>query len=289
MNCRFGRIGPVQRAAEFAGHWPINEFARSLLGSSSKHKAVAVLVGYFDENGISANQRVTLVGGAVADSVIWGRLNRPWARLLRNVGQNCYHAWACDQGEEDFSRTNRPLRDALTNGLSMELAKVPFQGLVSGVYRDDWGSAPEFMKRRFHNDPFLMAVEQCFQQISRWSEEFADGEPVAIVYARRQGFEDKQSAILSLYQTLYGMPGLGPIAFASPREVVPLQAADMICYEVYRRAIDMRYAPDAPLRQAMQNFERANTSIDCQIHDADSLQKAQRYERDERGWRLASR
>ena len=195
-------------------YWPIEEFAQSVLGSASKHKAVAVLVGYFDESGISANDHIALTGGAVADSMTWASIERPWKKWL-SAGQfcereiSCFHAVDCEHGQREFFPMERPLREALSDKLSDEIGKIQPRCFAAGVVRKDWGYANAELKAAVADNPFYLTVALCMEQISNWSQEFADGEPVAMVFARQKEFNAATAAIHSEY---FGdFPGIGAI------------------------------------------------------------------------------
>ena len=274
------RIGPVLRssAPSFDG-WSIAEFARAIHGPNSKHKAIAVLVGYFDESGIGARDKLTTVSGIVADSVIWGRLERPWRKGLGpsgpTPGVKWFHSVACEHGEGQFARIDEPFRSALVYRLSTELGKLPGQGFASGVVRDDWQFAPDALKRRNLNDPYFFALELCLQQISSYSKSHCDGEPIALVFAKQQQYQAGANRLHDFYQSashLHGFSGIGSISWSEPRLIVPLQAADMLAYEVYRYWLSQRGLDAAPMRPALKNIEReGQLSISFTLHDKDTL------------------
>jgi hypothetical protein len=262
----------VRSSSAGLGYWPAEQFARSVLGGSSRHGAIAVLVGYFDESGMAPRDKVAMIAGAVADSAAWSALEKPWAKHLASFEKTWYHAVDAEHGEGDFSRTDRPFREAVTNLLSRELAAVPMQMFVSGAYRADWQFASDAVKKRCQDDPYYFAFELCLQQISRWSQDYCDGEPVALVFAEHDQYQERARRLHEFYQRARGLgiAGIGGISFCNPRHLIPLQAADMICYEVHRRFADDPRGNPAVSRRAFQNLEDGG-SMSVMIHDRDSL------------------
>jgi hypothetical protein len=255
----------------FQGYWPIEEFARSILGGSSKHKAVAVLVGYFDESGISQNQPIALAGGAVADSVVWSRIELPWRRALsdeKSIGKriSCFHAFDCEQGEGEFSSVRRPLRDALAWRLSDEIGKIRPQCFAAGVMRNDWSYASPELRAAAHEDPYYLSVALCIEQIARWSRQYASGEPVALVFAKQTTLNAVTSAIHSDYFEEF--PEVGAMSVATPQLVIPLQVADFVSYESYRYAVN---ADAGETRRLWKNLEKHGVGLDFRIHNRDTL------------------
>jgi hypothetical protein len=220
---------------------------------SIKYKATAVLVGYFDESGTTKDQGIALYGGIVADSVMWSRIELRWRRKLEDYGLSEYHAVNCELRHGEFIKYEKPVRDALTNYFSNLIAELPCQAFGAAIVHKDWEKlVPPHIKAHFGANPLYMAAAICVQQISSWSRQFAEKEAVALVFAEH---EEHSSVISKIHSELYrhiDWPGLGPINFSSPKFVIPLQAADLLCYEM--RQFLMR--PDASDRQARKNFER---------------------------------
>ena len=129
------------------------------------------------------------------------------------------------------------------------------------------------------------------QLVSTWSKEAVQGEPVAMVFADH----DKHSTVLAqIHADLFAHPdwsGLGSISFLSPQSAVPLQVADLICYEIRRS----QTAPNEE-RRARRNIEEGAGRIGDAVHrysatnlatlvehlkrDGDGSSSAQRFQTD---------
>jgi len=253
--------------------WPIAEFARSI---GAKH--LAMLVGYFDDSGTHAGSSVCMLAGLISSTDHWDRFEHDWkARLLtrRDQGITWFHAFDCEHGFNEFKSTDRPLRESFAFGLSNVICKYAdgIVGLSSAVRRDDWDMhAPEFLKERCRYEPYNFVVEHCLQQIAKWSIDQVNGEPVALVFARRRESDAVSEAIHSTYRNgeTYQLPGLGALALANPRLVVQLQAADLFAYEIFQYAKSY-VGPDTPMRPVLENFVAKKLSMEVRVHDRHSL------------------
>ncbi|WP_157538802.1 DUF3800 domain-containing protein [Hydrogenophaga flava] len=257
-------------------YWPIEEFAGSVLGGASKHKVVAVLVAYFDESGISSRDHMVLVGGAVADSSTWSRIERPWKKCLEpgeisDNGVSCFHAVDCDHGEREFASVPRPLRDAMAWRLSDEIGKIKPHCFAAGVVRKDWDGLPGDMKDALGGDPLHLSVALCIEQISDWAKREVDGEPVALVFAKQHQYNKATEHIHSEYCRDFS--GVGSVSFSEPRLVIPLQVADFIAYESYRWMHERALKPDAEPRRLWKNLEKHEVKMTFNFYDKDSLHK----------------
>jgi hypothetical protein len=193
----------------------------------------------------------------------------------REYGITWFHAFDCEHGFGEFQGTRRELRDSFAFGLSNVLCNHTYglQAISSALKRDDWDRfAPQFLKDRCLNDPYNFCFEHCLQQIARWSIEAANSEPVAVVFAKRSGNDERSAAIHDVYLRgeTYQLPGLGSFAVADPRLVLPLQAADLFAYEMYQYA-QVYIGPDTPRRPVLENFYSKGLSMYAAIHDKDSL------------------
>jgi len=253
--------------------WPIAEFAHSI---GAKH--VAMLVGYFDDSGTHDRSSVCLLAGVISNSVYWGRIEQEWAaRLLtrRAQGITWFHAFDCEHGHNEFKDIRRDLREPFAYGLSNVLCNHSYgvQCIASAVKRKDWDDcAPDFLKVRCLNDPYNFCFEHCLQQVANWSIQAAKGEPVALVFAKRQGSDEFSAMIHGVYLRgeTYQLPGLGAFSVADPRLVLPLQAADLFAYEMYRYA-QVYNGPDTPKRPVLENLYAKGLSMYATIHDKNSL------------------
>jgi hypothetical protein len=235
---------------------------------------VLMLVAYFDESGTTDRDDVALIGGLVADLEYWRELEAPWKAILNRFGIGCYHAVDCEHRNGEFEPSERPIREAITVGLTNELCKVPFQGFVSAVYREDYRFSPAEIRRRTMNDPLYLAFELCLQQISSYSISFADSEKIDLIFARHNDYQENERAIHTNYlrQASTWGRGIGSIEFGDPAESVPLQAADLISYESYRYYCGQRRKPVPPRRLAWKYIEQADRGMSLIIHDLESLQ-----------------
>lgn len=256
--------------------WRIADFVRFIAGGSRGRVAMAMLVAYFDESGISDNDVVALIGGAVSYVDHWSLLEAPWNNVLKQYGVHTFHAVDCEHGSKEFKHIRRDIRESIRNGVANELSKIPIQGIVSAVYRKDWESAPEEVKRLSMDDPFYFVLNFCLQQVSSWSMEYANGDRVSLVFAKQQQYNKNTADLHAGYLSAASRwPGIGAISFEEPKFLVPLQAADLIAYEAYRYAVAHRNSsvPTSPDRAWKYLVGGGNFAMSFKVHDRASLQE----------------
>ena len=239
-----------------------------------------MLVAYFDESGITPGNHTVLTGGAVADSMTWARIESPWRKWLSpgqfcEKGISCFHATDCENGEKEFSSIDRPFRDAMAWKLSDEIGKIKPHCFAAGVVRKDWGHAPVEVKKSLEDNPFYLSVALCIEQISDWSQLEAGGEKVALVFANQRELNGITTEIHSEYFS-EGWPGIGAIAFADPRLVIPLQVADFIAYESYKWRKNKAADPSAEPRRLWKNLQQHGVKMTFHEYNENNLPKLNR-------------
>lgn len=214
--------------------WSIEEFAASVCGGQSKHKAVAV-IGYFDESGTSPQDDIAMYGGMIAKASDWATIEDEWRAKLAEFELSEYHAAHCEKGRKEFARFQKTIRDILTNHFSNLIAKVPGQIIGSAIYYESWEKlVPEKIKENYGGDPLYFSAALALQQVSQWSVNFNGGERVAMVFATHQKHNAPLAQMYADFVESEQWPNLGSITFESPKNLIQLQVADLLCYEMKR-------------------------------------------------------
>lgn len=164
---------------------------------------VAMLWAYFDESGDHDQTSGTLtrltIGGLIASEDAWRAFDSEWTSALLRKNRRYFHRRDYQHQEvEEFARIIcRHVGHAVSFSAAGANTKAAYEvGLVD-----------------------------CLVQAANISV----GERVSLVFAKHPGF--KPSAILRYYEIVnYGSAQLRGVPFDDPRDVQPLQAADLIAH-----------------------------------------------------------
>lgn len=234
-----------------------------------------MLVAYFDESGTHDHSKVVSICGLVGTAIEWSRLERPWRENLATARVSCFHATDCAMGRREFQGMDRPLRDALSRGLSLALADRELAIIGGAVYRDDWNQcAPKHMKDAYR-DPYHLCFALALQQLSEWSDKYAGGDPVALVFARQQQFNAYSEKIHELVNGGEHYRHIGSLSFSRPECLIQLQAADHLSYENYQELYSQRLSGadlTAPARDNLRILTRALPYLSV-FYDCDGLRQ----------------
>jgi len=70
------------------------------------------------------------------------------------------------------------------------------QGIGSAVLRQVWEQKASIAVKDRFVDPYHFCFECCMHQISEWSEKWAGGEPVALVFAEQSEYQGEVLGLL---------------------------------------------------------------------------------------------
>jgi hypothetical protein len=142
--------------------------------------------------------------------------------------------WAAGKG--DCALLDTPKRNYMLVQLSDILASSDVEPIWAGVNNPAWSlltfEEEEFKKR--YPIPYDLCFDEAVSQLWRWARHAVDGSPVSVIVAAQSKNNDKRSA--EIYEAWRRHPRagefLGTLSFAFASEVIPLQAADMLAYEI---------------------------------------------------------
>lgn len=206
--------------------WSITEFHWATTGRNQG--GIAMLAAYFDESGTHDNSLVVSIAGLVGHMRDWHRLEAPWKRNLKTSRIEVFHASARPDGMSDG------LWGSLKNGLADAIHDQELTVIGTSLSRRDWDlCATQGFRDVYHNNPYHFCFAVTMQQINRWSNMHAGGEPVALVFAEQKEYETAAKETYELYRHSDEYDKLGTFTWGKPQCLIQLQAADLVANETY--------------------------------------------------------
>ncbi|MHB8455356.1 MAG: DUF3800 domain-containing protein [Acidiferrobacterales bacterium] len=239
-----------------------------------------MLIAYFDESGVHSGAQMTAISGFVATTETWTNIEREWKRQLETFRVPYFHAAECQAGKGPFSSLQRELRDILAKNLTKIICEYKPVGLGNVVVTADWETmdwtspGAKRLRERYPN-PYDLCFDASMQNIVTWSTEYANDEPVALVFAEQTQFD---SWALSVFKTYKNHPDWSKrylsLKFERPINVMPLQAADLIANQTYHHSLSFlkkqNNLSDAPI--IIQEFVNAGVPLYGGYYDKESLE-----------------
>lgn len=261
-------------------HIPIAEWASLVHSRSNPWKIMIPLRAYFDESGLHATANVTVVAGFAGTKELWEDFERDWLAKLEEVGNLPYfHMTECVTGNGPvFGRwQSRPeIRGHIIKELADVICRHKPQSLWCAVETGAWDAldAPMFKER--YRTPYHFCFEDVVQNGSAYATRVADGSPLALIFSNHSHYKKRANEVYEAYDgsTHWHLAGL---TFADMRLCTPLQAPDMLAYEL-AKDLEIDWAPpemQATLRPVLERLVAAtNFPKDHVIFDLKGLEWA---------------
>jgi hypothetical protein len=198
-----------------------------------------VLRAYFDESGIHAGSKTTIICGFVGPRSEWRRVTHKWQKAMKG---------------RVFHYKNMHDETKLLEKLATILADSRLAGINMG-FLGDWDraikSGPAHWLKRYPSC-YQTVLEMCVGHLENHSKASWDGEPIVLTFSRQDEYAKFAEKVWRSQRDRgewdcvvgfgYGDPGLPE-----------LQTADMIAHEAFQCAREV-YERGAPALHAWKNW-----------------------------------
>lgn len=235
-------------------HIPIAQIARALCPSTDLVKALAMveateeLRAYFDDSGTHGESLITTISGFVAPTKVWENAERDWRVALADYkdryGVTWYHATDVYNWDGEWRAAPLDVCRAAPMQFAAILAKQNVLPVWSAVVNEDFYkyATPEFLD--LFPAPFDLCFHEAMGQLYRWGRQELNA-PLVVPLVAHGDYAERIRAAHARYRNDGDFSQyIGPIAFDSPRCIIPLQTADLLAYEFYHWWKDTEYPRD---------------------------------------------
>ncbi len=224
---------------------------RILVLSYGAHRAIVTVKAFVDDSGHVDDPQIRAIacGGCIAPIDSWEHFEREWKQALADFGIRYFHMKHCAHFRGEFAKWKdtpsvrdalmRRLVDVMTDRVAAYIGGAMWIGpkVLRPTY--DVASHPYF-------DCFQWAIYGALQETVALPE----GEKVQMIISESTELDAPSVTFYQRWKKV--APRLGPITHASYREVVQLQAADLVAYE-------LSYRVSWPHFPERKTFERIKT------------------------------
>jgi hypothetical protein len=219
-----------------------------------------MLTGYFDETGHSKDptQRIVGMGGLLAPASGWETFEHKWKRALKEFDIPYFHMKEFAHSTDVFEDWKG--REIIRRKLFAKLIKameaaypIPIGATVpKEVYNATYAEYPQFKKEDLYHEALHCCVGGAVG-IRHTMGQLDESEKVALVFSQHEEF---RSHILKQYdrtiKEFEPFQKISAISFADMRELVSLQAADLVAYELKKEHERRLYEPQKQPRYGFQ-------------------------------------
>jgi hypothetical protein len=241
----------MSRKAERVRKKPAGDFPLYKVGPSVKDmvdllstafcrcRALMVLKAYFDESGHHSGARVFALAGYMSYARNWYKFEREWKNVLLRFGVKVFHMVDCAHRKREFQGWSEEKRRSLLESLLNVIYRKPpkLWGIGAVVDIDAFARLSESARAKVGNDPYWLCFQFCAVEATNLIDHLEPDTKVAFIFHRKDNFEQHALRLFGRMKDDKDWPRrdrLGSIAFAPAAEFVPLQAADMFAYELFK-------------------------------------------------------
>jgi len=237
----------------------------------------------FDASG-KEDLRCIVVAGFVSSMKDWKSFHVEWLKRLASDGLQFFHMnkFAVSAPPFDGLKGDKPRRDRLIGDLLGIIQSHAYRSFACTVEFADFYKLSEANQNEFSLNAYSLCGRTCVKHISDWRRR--EGLlKVPVGYAFEEG--DKGAGLLSerMWKDGYPRPHFLPKKDRSDKHgspvagFTPLQAADILAYELYRLYSDMKFSqtprfttPDTH-RWPMQQFDKFPGSNEWGLYEPRDL------------------
>jgi hypothetical protein len=249
-------------------------------------RPLLMLTAYLDESQDSKRERFLVVAGFLAPADVWAPFWKEWDEALTDEDIPAFHAKDCEHGKSHFEGFSPERRAEIQRRfIGIITAHPGLLGHGTAIELPAYEELRPELRRFFQivpggpvsgdtSDPYFFAWQLTIQLIAKlpWVEDLPSEERIAFVFDQND-FKgralDSFAGLRHARRVLY-RHRLGTIAFDDHRIIKPLQAADILAYELFRFAEDQTGG-----RPPRWQFEELRKHIKLvQIYDRESLLEA---------------
>lgn len=206
-----------------------------------------MLTAYFDDSGTHPGSDVVLWCGLFGNHFQWAHFDALWDAKLREPSPgkpalSRFHMAHCQAGDGEFRGWGRTATDFLVHELGDIIIKCGLWSDGVVIPRKDWDELVSGDLRTALGDAEGYSLRIAFVNATEWARRKAGSDKIAFVFDRRKEKEAEGKRIYALFEHLARIEpsAVKPVSFAfsDATSILPLQAADMVAWEMYQYSLD---------------------------------------------------
>lgn len=239
---------PVEKVMN-SGYTPIKDL---LVYSFGYHRGVLVLRAYFDESGQSHDSAFVCFGGCVASVESWTEFEKEWQQTLNTFGISCFHMTDFESHRGLFrgwEKKRKKHKQLIANLIDiMQSHTELYIGASENVAEYNLMKEPK-------DDPYFNCLMVCLDSASSYVSRLGVDEKVEMIFADHPQHSNRVRRLYPQVRDVGGMyKKLAFDGYGSPSEILPLQAADIVAFEVRKECERKSRGYKRPQRWPLQQL-----------------------------------
>jgi hypothetical protein len=220
-----------------------------------------MLTAYFDESGTSQNNLVAGVAGYIGSSFQWEKFNIAWKKMLLDFGLSEFHRTDIESKHLHTPGWTTEDRTKVVRKAHAIIKDHTYIGVGNAVIKQDFADLFPQSLKKFFRGPYGFCAFCCVARTKNWHDKLKSVSNINWVF---EAGADGAGEFNTLMKAIHADPVLreeykvGSWSFAV-KEVLPLQAADTIAYELFKfvqgQMVENRGKPRLSFRDLVREKE----------------------------------
>jgi len=211
-----------------------------------------------DESGHSADSRIVAMGGVMGSHVHMESLADSWRELKEHHKFNVFHMTELEGHSGEFTHWSKDQREALLADIFSAIKDLWIIPFGSAVIIEGYRILPEL--NLAFSDPWFICFQLCVAEVAMSQMGHRDDptpkDKIAVFHDRQMEYQGRAVSAFNYLKdsTSFGHR-LGTITSGSMADVIQLQLADLIAFEIRKLIENAIYHPEIPTRWPMKRFQ----------------------------------
>lgn len=227
-----------------------------------------MLKAYLDESGTHADSPVVCISGVLFEASAAVRLDKEWKKALSEAGIDYFHAVECAHLTGEFKKHDRASATKLYIHLIGLLNKYAC-GWAS-VYSLPKDKFDEFRKGKWDYGQYATCSHFCMLLLRKIAKHLHHDKISFTIEAGHENMGELRNLLKELSRLGYKK---GPWQFNEKDDLRPLQAADIVAYESWKRVNEQFKEDPRPLRKSLESIISASLKGEVYFLGKSELQK----------------
>jgi len=219
-----------------------------------------MLVTYLDESGHSGDSRIVSMGGIVGTHLVMEQLGERWKQMLLRHSVDVFHMSELEGSLGEFAGWDKDRREALLADVMNCFNDLFFCFIGMSTIVDQYRSLPGVAQDMLA-DPWFICFQTCVHFVSTmlmWQKsDPSPNEKIAFFHDQQAEYQSRAaSAFQFIKEKATSGNRIGTCTPASKKDIIQLQAADLVAYEVRKLIENARYSPSVPMRWPMRQIQK---------------------------------
>lgn len=231
----------------FGSESRIGHIIESAYLGRSAEVCVAAITMYIDDSGTSPEHEVAVAAGWLSPVRQWKKFEKDWekAKAVKGDEFDCFHMSECIYSgkKTEFKDWDYPKKQRVIRRLRNIIKQRAIKGFCMSVKKKDYNDlVPADLRKARGEYHYTWVVRNVLGQIHRWREANNITEPIEYVFDWMKPGDASRVEIENAFALVEENPDAkkqfgiykGCYHFRDRCEVLPLQAADMLAWLLYR-------------------------------------------------------